>query len=281
MAGQAGDLGLDERGAIAGPGPGDRVARGRVAGQDVVAVHDHAGDAVARRAIGHVGARHLARHRDADRVAVVLDDEDERQLVDRREVQALVDVALVAAPLPHARHRDLAGLADLGRERDPDRVEQLRRHRRRDAHEVVLVRAVVAGHLATAGARVVGGRVLRRQDVARAHPEREARGDRAIERGDPVVTALERPGDADLGALVALTGDDERDPPGAVQDPHPLVERPGQRDVAVHLDEVGVGQADRGSEAPSRVAGGGAIGGGLGGVALGHGHRGGWASVRS
>jgi hypothetical protein len=49
--------------------------------------------------------------------------------VDRGEVQALVHVALVARALAHERHRDLARLAYLGRERDPDRVEELRRDR--------------------------------------------------------------------------------------------------------------------------------------------------------
>ena len=104
-------------------------------------------------------------------------------------------------------------------------------------------RAVVARHLAAARRRVGGGRVLRGHDVARAHAEGQARRDRAVERRDPVVAALERPGDADLRALVALAADDERDPAGPVEDPHPLVDRARERDVAVHLDEVGVGQA--------------------------------------
>ena len=192
-----------------------------------------------------------------DGVAVVLEHEDERQLVDRGEVQALVDVALVAAPLAHRGHGHLARLADLGGEGDADRVEQLGRDRRRDAHQVVLVRAVVTGHLPTAGPRVVRRRVLGGQDVARTHPEGQAGRDRAIERGDPVMPALERPGDADLGALVPLPGDDERDSTRPVEDPHPLVEAPGQGDEAVHLQEVGVGQADRGAEAGTAVPGGG------------------------
>ena len=188
----------------------------------------------------------------ADRVAVVLDHEHERQLVDRREVERLVDVALVRAPLAHHRDGDLAGVADLRRQRDPDRVEDLGRDRRRDRHQVVLGVAVVAGHLAAARGRVAGRRVLRGHDVARAHPEGEARGDRAVEGRDPVVALLQRPGQPDLGALVALAADHERDAAGAVEDPHPLVDRPRERDRAVHGDEVGVGEADRGGERARR-----------------------------
>ena len=46
--------------------------------------------------------------------------------------------------------RDLAGAADLGCQRDPHGVQQLRGHGRADGQEVVLVAAVVAGHLAPA-----------------------------------------------------------------------------------------------------------------------------------
>ena len=85
-----------------------------------------------------------------------------------------------------------------------------------------------------------------------AHPERQARRDRAVERRDPVLALLERPGDPDLRALVALAGDHERDPAGAVEDPHPLVDGPGQRDEPVHLEQVVVRQPDRGAELGSR-----------------------------
>ena len=245
-------------GPLARPGALDRLARGRVAREDVRPVHDDARDAVAGRPRRDVRDRHLHRRRHADGVAVVLDHEDERQLVDRREVEPLVDVALVGRALAHAGHRHLARLADLGRQRDAHGVQELRRDRRAHRDQVVLVRPVVARHLAAARRRVAGRRVLRRHDVARAHPEGHAGRDRAVERRDPVVPLLERPRDADLGALVALTADDERDPAGPVEDPHPLVDGAGQRDHPVHREEVGVGQADRSAEAV---------------LALGHGHR--------
>src|SRR6185436_19422666 len=67
-------------------------------------------------------------------------------------------------------------------------------------------------------------------------------------RRDPVLALLEGPGDPDLCALVALPADHERDATRAIEDPHSLVDRPGERDVAVHLQQVGVAQADRGAE---------------------------------
>ena len=46
-----------------------------------------------------------------------------------------------------------------------------------------------------------------------------------------------------LIALVALPADHERDPAGAVEDPHPFVDRAGQGDEAVHRQEVVVRRA--------------------------------------
>ena len=163
-----------------------------------------------------------------------------------------MDVALVGRALAHERHRHLARAPDLGGERDADGVQDLGRDRRADRDDVVRRMAVVAGHLATARRGVVGRGVLGGQDVARRHPEGQAGRDRAVERGDPVVALLEGPGDADLGALVALAADHERDAPGPVEDPHPLVDRPGEGDHAVHLDELGIAQADGITEMPGR-----------------------------
>src|SRR6185369_204644 len=96
--------------------------------------------------------------------------------------------------------------------------------------------------------RIVRGRVLGRHDVARTHPEREARRDRAIEGRDPVLALLERPGHAHLGAFMTLAADHERDPAGPVQDPHPLVDGPGEGDEPVHLEKVVGRQAEVGAE---------------------------------
>ena len=123
----------------------------------------------------------------------------------------------------------------------------------------MLARAVVAGHLAAARGGSLAVAYCAVMMSRGAHPERQAGRDRAVERRDPVVALLERPGDPDLGALVALAADHERDPAGPVEDPHPLVDGPREGDEAVHLDEVGVGQARRSRRGASRP--------------LGHGHR--------
>ena len=107
----------------------------------------------------------------------------------------------------------------------------------------------MAGHLAAARRRIGRLRVLGEHDVAGAHPEGQAHRDRAVERGDPVVPAAEGPGDPDLGTLVPLAADDERDPPGPVEDPHPLVHGAGERDHPVHPEQVVVGQAEFGPQA--------------------------------
>ena len=63
-----------------------------------------------------------------------------------------------------------------------------------------------------------------------------------VVRRHPVVVAAERPGDPDLRTLVALPADHERRPSGPVEDPHPLVDRPRQRDEPVHLQQIVVRQ---------------------------------------
>jgi len=150
VGGEPDDLRLDERGAVAAAGAVHCLFRRLVAAQHVRAVDDDAGDAVAGSASRHVRQSQLLGDGHADRVAVVLDAQDERQLVDRREVESFVDVALVRAALAHRRQRHLAGLAELRGQGDAHRVEHLGRDRRRQRDEVVGDVAVVARHLAPA-----------------------------------------------------------------------------------------------------------------------------------
>ncbi len=173
-----------------------------------------------------------------DRVAVVLDHEDDRQLVDAREVHRLVDVALVAGAFAGVGHRDLVDAADLGRPGDPGRVQDLRGHRRRKRQDVAVAIAVVAGHLATAGAGVACLGELGEHDLARGHAEGDQARDGAVIGNEPVEALAHAIGDRDLRALVALAADDEGDLAGAVEDPHALVQRPRERHQPVHLQQV-------------------------------------------
>ena len=166
-----------------------------------------------------------------------------------------MDVALVGRALAHEGHRDLSGLPDLGRQCDADRVQDLRGHRRAHRQQVVCCVPVVPRHLASAGRRIVGRRVLGRHHVPRGHSEGHRGGDRAVERCDPIVALLEGPGNSHLGTFVTLAADNERDPTGAVQNPHPLVDRARERDHPIHLDQLLVGQPDRRSHAPDDLGG--------------------------
>src|SRR4029453_6596374 len=99
-------LGLDQGRPLARPGPFDRGLHRRERGQDVVPVHDDAREPVAGGTVGDVLDRHLERLSNADRVVIVLAHEDHGQLVDPREVQALVPGARAGRPLaePAADH---------------------------------------------------------------------------------------------------------------------------------------------------------------------------------
>ena len=55
-------------------------------------------------------------------------------------------------------------------------------------------------------------------------------------------------------AFVTLAADNERDPTGAVQNPHPLVDRARERDHPIHLDQLLVGQPDRRSHVPDALS---------------------------
>src|SRR3990172_1223666 len=72
VRGEPFNLALDERGAFARPRPAYRLFAGRVARQDVGAVHHHARESVPRGADRDVGHGHLQPDRHRDRVAVVL-----------------------------------------------------------------------------------------------------------------------------------------------------------------------------------------------------------------
>src|SRR6187397_1474929 len=71
-------LALDQRGAFAGPGTLVRLLHRRVAGEYVVPVDHHAGEPVAFGPVGDVVHGHLFGLGNADRVVVVLADEDHR-----------------------------------------------------------------------------------------------------------------------------------------------------------------------------------------------------------
>jgi hypothetical protein len=110
----------------------------------VVAVDAFAGYAVPDALVRQRRRDRLTGQRHADRVPVVLHQEDDRGVEDGREVERLVEVALARATVTAHRHHDRRLATKPGRVRDTDRVRQLGRQGRRVRGDVVLVRVVAA-----------------------------------------------------------------------------------------------------------------------------------------
>ena len=166
--------------------------------------------------------------------------------MDTGEVHRLVDLALVGRALAEARLGHDVVAAHPRAHRDSDGVEHLRADRRRQRDDVVRGAAVVAGHLASAGADVVGLCQMGRDDVLGAHAEGQGAGDGPIERCHPVLAMAHRPRGRDLRALMALAADDECDLSGPLHQPHPLVHGAGEQHGPVHREHVVVAEAELG-----------------------------------
>ena len=120
MAARAVGLALDQRRALARPGPVGR-GEGRLGdGGEIVAVDDDARHRIGARPVGDIGDRGRARDRHRHGVLIVLADEDDRQLPDRGDVQRLVKRAFVVRAVAEKGDRDRAGPALLGAERGAD-----------------------------------------------------------------------------------------------------------------------------------------------------------------
>src|SRR5215467_16276277 len=115
----AGELHLQERWAAALPGAGYRLARRLVYREEVEAVDDDAGHAEPGGTVGDVVAGHRPGAGRGLGVAVVLGDEDGRQIPHRGQVHRLERRALVARAVTKEHDADAAGALDLGGQRRP------------------------------------------------------------------------------------------------------------------------------------------------------------------
>ena len=237
-------LALDQRRAVAPAGVAHRGVDRGVDVEGVVAVDDDAAEAVGVGAVGDVVDRRLRRHRHRDGVAVVLADEHHRELVDAGEVERLVEVALGGGALAEVADDHPVLAAELGGVGEAGGVGELGRDRGRAGDDVALGPAPVVRHLASAAVRIVGPRQHGQEDLLHGHAEGEHHAGVAVVGEDDVVAGPQRPGRADLHALVALAGHDEGRLAHAVQRPDLLVEDPGREDGAVHPDEVVRGQPE-------------------------------------
>ncbi len=109
MAAVAIGLALDQRRAVAGPGPVGRLGDRRIHGLHVVAIHDHPRNAIRRRSIGHMGHRRGHFVGAVLAVQVVLADKQNRQLPHRGEVDAFMEGADVGRSIAKGGRRHGAG----------------------------------------------------------------------------------------------------------------------------------------------------------------------------
>src|SRR5437879_2242596 len=135
---------LDQRRTLTRARPLDRLARGRVDREHVVAVHLDPGQTVGERLLGDRLRVGLLLERYGDRPLVVLADEHDRHVPDPREVQRLVEVTLAGRAVAEIRHDDRVVAAVLGGVGQADRVGELRPHRDRDGKVALIGRRPAA-----------------------------------------------------------------------------------------------------------------------------------------
>ena len=248
------DVPVDERGALALAGVRERVPERVVRREVVAAVHLDDEEARVRaheardRAAGRV---HLDGHR--DRVAVVLDDEDDGQLEGRGGVQRLPELALGRRALADRHDDDLVGrrrgrlLADRGgvgaqeeaaRLGGADARQALRAGRRRRREDVQARRAPVRRHLPPGGRGVRRGADGLEEHLARRHAEAEAERPVAVVREEPVHALLHVLRDRRLERLVARPGDLEEDAVLPLELDLLVVDPPGRDHVAEGAEKV-------------------------------------------
>ena len=194
-------LGLDQGRAAARAGPLGGLLHREPHGEDIVAVDRDARHAVAVGLAGDLGVEGDRFERRGRRVEVVLAHEHRRRPVDRCEVEALVESAMVGSAIAEERHSDVVPSLLAGAHADADRMPDAGADDAVGAEQAH--RLVVEVHgAATAAADPVGLAEQLRHDP----PGFGALGQRmavsAMRRGDPVGAAKMR-ADSDPGCLLA------------------------------------------------------------------------------
>ena len=147
-----------------------------------------------RRQRRDTSARRLRFNRNADRVAVVLNQEQHRQARQRSHVQRLPEFAFAGGAVARADQRHFVALRVLiprgfGA---PHRLQKLRAGGRGRTHHVVLAMPPVRRHLPPARRRVRRRAHRLLQHLVRRHPQRETKRAVAVIRIDPIVPAAQR-----------------------------------------------------------------------------------------
>ncbi len=172
------------------------VARDQIAAVDLFDVQVGEGSNELRDA----AARRVHLDRNGDRVAVVFDQIDDRQLEIRRVVERLPELAFARRAVAGRAEDDLVLLEPFG---DPellgaenrfgaaDGLQELRAGRRRARDDVELLVPPVARHLAAAGVGVLRGADSGEEHLFAGHAEHEAKRAVAVVRVEPVVRRAE------------------------------------------------------------------------------------------
>src|SRR4051795_3267413 len=209
--GTVGD-GLDARRPATGGRPPGRLASRLVHREHVAAVDAHARHPVADGLVGKsLGAR-LRLERRRDRPLVVVAEENQRRLHDRREVGALVEGALARRAVAEVGDRDGRVALQLLAPGDAGGVRDVGRDRHADRGDAVVRRIPPPGGMTPPPV----------ENGARRHPAQQPDRRLAIAGEDPVVTG-ERVHRADLHGLVIPEDRVRADPALAVVDDRALV----------------------------------------------------------
>ena len=117
--------------------------------------------------------------------------------MDRREVEGLVKVAFGGGAVPEVRDCYGPVAADLAGQRRARRVRDLGGHRTTAGENARPCQAVMSGHLAAAGHRVVSFGKRRQKQLVGSDAERDDRREAAVIRHHHVALAIECEGTAD------------------------------------------------------------------------------------
>src|SRR5215213_3444200 len=232
------DPALQQGGAAAAAGPGDRLAGRLVDREEVVAVDHHAGQAEAVGALDNVGpGAGVVLDAGGLGVAVVFHHVDARQVPDRGQVEALQEGALVGAAVTGERHPDLVGAADLGGQADAAD------HRRAAADDPVgAEHALVHVGDVHRAALAVAEPVTLAVDLGHHAVHVAALGDgvavAAVGGGDVVVGPEVRADAGGDGLLARVQVDEAGDLPGGELLVETLLELPDRPHGAVPLQEL-------------------------------------------
>ena len=169
------------------------------------------------RTISEIGAGRLVGEPHGDRVTVVGDDVEHREVEPARGVQRLPELALRGRAVAQRHVRELVAVRDATREirapadvarglRAPDRRQALTPGARGLAHDVEVACTPVARHLTPAGGGVVGRADRLEQHLARRDPEGERERAVAVVGEEPVVAGPQVAGETEQQRLVARAG---------------------------------------------------------------------------